>query len=140
MSHHPVILTMRTIVIWQRNIYIMYLLPLFLIMVWIPLLYFLEESLHFLVFGQALDPGFPGCFLVNERGTLYVCFVLIMVFETGDLSLFHSIVNPLTYSTVILSLTLYKAVGQFRYANSALMIVLFRDGKVFFGDSWIGVI
>jgi len=106
-----IILTMRTIVIWRRSRVIMILLPLLLVCFWVPLLWFLNEALSSLVFAPPPREGLPGCFLASQKNILFVCFILIMGFET-----------------VILALTLIKAVGHFRQANSTLVLVLFRDG------------
>jgi hypothetical protein len=77
-----VILTMRTIVIWRHNRVISFLLPAILAAFWIPLLYFLNEALSSLVFGPAPRPDLPGCFLVTQKNILFVCFIIIMCFET----------------------------------------------------------
>ena len=83
-----VILTMRTIVIWRHNRVIFFLLPTILAALWIPLLYFLNEALSSLVFGPAPRPDLPGCFLVTQKNILFLCFIIIMCFETCGFNIF----------------------------------------------------
>lgn len=85
LPNETVILTMRTIVIWRRSREITFLLPILLICFWIPLLWFLNEALSSLVFAPPPRPGLPGCFLESQKNILFVCFILILGFETGML-------------------------------------------------------
>jgi hypothetical protein len=128
-ASQPVILTMRTIVIWRPNKNVLYLLPLLLVLFWGPFFYFLYESLVALVFSPPPRPDLPGCFLFSEKNVLYLCFVLIMGFESGAQS--RSLPSGrLNLSAVVVALTLYKAIGQLRQINSALVVILFRDGEL----------
>jgi hypothetical protein len=74
---------MRTIVIWRRTRAISILLPLLLVCFWVPLLWFLNEALSSLVFAPPPRADLPGCFLASQKNILFVCFILIMGYETG---------------------------------------------------------
>jgi len=106
-----VILAMRTWVIWGRNKNIAWGLGILLVALWVPLFFFLNEALTSLVFTIPPNPNTPGCFLLKQKNILFVCFILIMTFET-----------------VVLTLTLIKGLEHFRAATSPLVTVLYRDG------------
>jgi len=108
-----IILAMRTWVIWSRDRRVALGLGLLLVLLWIPVFFFLNEALSSLVFTVPPKLNTPGCFLASQKNILYVVFILIMIFET-----------------VILTLTLIKGLEHFKKASSPLVTVLYRDGML----------
>ncbi|THH27200.1 hypothetical protein EUX98_g6988 [Antrodiella citrinella] len=104
------ILVMRTWVIWNRSVYIGSALIIGLIVCWIPVFYFLAQSLNSLVFA---DPPIrtPGCFLHSQKNILFVVFLIITGFES-----------------VILVLTLIRFTPHWRRKKTALIETIYRDG------------
>ncbi|KZT33909.1 hypothetical protein SISSUDRAFT_365799 [Sistotremastrum suecicum HHB10207 ss-3] len=105
------ILTMRTCVIWAGNKTVQYALITIFIVLWAPLLYFLNDALSSLVFTTPPNPGTPGCFLLTQKNILFAVFIIVM-----------------SYETIIMTLTVIKGVTHFRQASSPLVVVLYRDG------------
>jgi len=105
------ILARRTWAIWAQSRTIGGVLIAALITFWIPMFYFLSQSLNSLVFTMAPDPSLPGCFLASQKNILFVVFILITSFET-----------------LVLILTLTSFIPFYREKKTQLIQVLFRDG------------
>lgn len=88
--------------IWSRDKRVAYGLGTLLVLLWVPVFFFLNEALSSLVCEYAAlllrgkeklmyestvtvppNPNTPGCFLASQKAILYVVFILIMGFETG---------------------------------------------------------
>ncbi|KAH8103918.1 hypothetical protein BXZ70DRAFT_923349 [Cristinia sonorae] len=105
------ILVMRTWVIWSRNRTIGLTLLTGLIVCWIPVFYFLAQSLNSLVFVDPPNPNTPGCFLHTQKNILFVVWIIITGFES-----------------LILSLTLIRFAPTWRRKRTALLQIIYRDG------------
>jgi len=105
------ILARRTWAIWAQSPIMGGFLITALIVFWIPVFYFLQDSLNSLVFSTAPSPTIAGCFLASQKNILFVVFILITCFET-----------------LILVLTLTTFAPFYRQKKTHLIQVLYRDG------------
>ncbi|KAK7687653.1 hypothetical protein QCA50_008868 [Cerrena zonata] len=82
-----------------------------LVCFWIPVFFFLQESLNSLVFTTPPEPDLAGCFLKTQKNILFIVFIIISSFET-----------------LILVLTLIRFAPHARYQKTSLIKVIYRDG------------
>ena len=107
-NHTPVILVVRTWAIWGRRTSIGVVLSICITIIYVFVAYFLNSFLHsmrcelevhsisrkfeltdspFLIveIAQDISAGLRGCIITASGNTVYLCFVLILSFETSKL-------------------------------------------------------
>jgi len=105
------ILVMRTWVIWNRSAYMGATLISGLVLAWVPVFYFLAQSLNSLVFADPPAPHIAGCYLHSQKNILFAVFLIITGFES-----------------IILILTLIRFAPNWRRKKTALISIIYRDG------------
>ncbi|PFH47304.1 hypothetical protein AMATHDRAFT_6910 [Amanita thiersii Skay4041] len=109
-----VILTIRTWALWGKDWRLSVILPIFFCGCFVPVFILLNVFLNSLTFTPLPIPGTVGCFVTGANPILSVCYILLMVYETGILFLM-----------VIRGLAAYKQGG-----DSKLARVVYRDERV----------
>ncbi|TCD65030.1 hypothetical protein EIP91_003307 [Steccherinum ochraceum] len=105
------ILVMRTWVIWNRNRMVGLALVTGLVLCWVPVFYFLAQSLNSLVFADPPAPGLTGCYLHSQKNILFAVFLTVTGFES-----------------IILILTLIRFAPGWKRKRTALIHTIYRDG------------
>jgi len=110
------ILVFRTWAFWNRDRRLAIGLLAFLTLLGLPAAIFTYVGLDPVEFGPSPSPEVEGCWLTKKPQTIiFIEYILIVIFES-----------------VILALTVYKGMQQFRYGSSNLAVTLFRDGVIFY--------
>ncbi|KDR84624.1 hypothetical protein GALMADRAFT_262781 [Galerina marginata CBS 339.88] len=76
-----VILTLRAWAVWNRNSVLTVVLLVLSCAIWIPLAVFEGGFLSSLKLGPPPYPGFSGCFIVGANNDVFVCILLLMVWN-----------------------------------------------------------
>ncbi|KAG7086812.1 hypothetical protein E1B28_002736 [Marasmius oreades] len=79
------ILTIRLWAVWERSFWVGIGLVGFFFACWVPCCVFMASFLGAVKFGTPPIPDFWGCFIVGGSEIIYMCWVLIMVYDTGTL-------------------------------------------------------
>ncbi|KAA1472912.1 hypothetical protein DENSPDRAFT_881622 [Dentipellis sp. KUC8613] len=108
-----IILIFRTWAIWEKDKRIGYSMGVLFVVAWIIMSVYLNKFLKSMEFMpiQLISPNLRGCFVTKVNGTLYICYVM-----------------SLSYETLIVCLTLIRGFQHFRITNSPLIYSLYRDG------------
>ncbi|KAF8632903.1 hypothetical protein AX17_004749, partial [Amanita inopinata Kibby_2008] len=125
-----IILTIRTWALWGKDWRLSIALPIFSAACFVPTLAMLHIFLDSLEFTPQPIRGTAGCFVTRADPILSYCYVLLMVYETGQYPL-QRIYRPLTrmVTTGILILMSIRAFISYRRGrNSELLTVIYRDG------------
>ncbi|ESK86887.1 hypothetical protein Moror_3404 [Moniliophthora roreri MCA 2997] len=80
-----IILTIRLWAVWQRSIPVAVGLAVFFLGCWVPCFIFLNEFLNSMAFTVPLLPHFRGCYISGASQILYMCWVLMVIYDTGEL-------------------------------------------------------
>ncbi|KAF9266799.1 hypothetical protein L218DRAFT_996361 [Marasmius fiardii PR-910] len=108
-----IVLTLRVWAVWKRNISVAIGLVLFLVACWTPCTILIEQFLHIMEFN---DVKLRGCFLVRGSETFYLCWVMLMVYDTGTFVLIF-----------IPGVKAYQRNGR-----SELVRTIYQDGVIYF--------
>ncbi|EKM52271.1 uncharacterized protein PHACADRAFT_211543 [Phanerochaete carnosa HHB-10118-sp] len=109
------ILVWRTYAIWQKSKKIMWTVGIvwtIVVLANIPILTIFTRSLNF---GPQPLPQIPGCNLVNASDIAFGSFFSVLLMEI-----------------VVVTLTVYKGVQDVRRSSSALVLIMYRDGVLYF--------
>ncbi|KAF9260246.1 hypothetical protein L218DRAFT_872850, partial [Marasmius fiardii PR-910] len=108
-----IILALRVWALWERRLIVAIGLVVFFCSCWVPFFVFLAQFLSAMKFTTPALPNFRGCLIASGSPILYLCWVCIMVYDTGILLLM-----------LIPGIAVYKTRGR-----SELAKTIYRDGK-----------
>ncbi|KAF9465496.1 hypothetical protein BDZ94DRAFT_1253950 [Collybia nuda] len=111
-----VILLLRTYALWGRNRIILVILTTLLVGIYITVIVILTIFIRSVKYGNPPLPIISGCYDVEGSDILFVVFVLLLLNET-----------------IVFTLTMWVGVKRYRHAHNPLVVVLYRDGILFFG-------
>ncbi|KAG7089134.1 hypothetical protein E1B28_010842 [Marasmius oreades] len=110
------ILALRVWAVWKRSIPVGIGLSVWFLGCWIPCFVFLGKFLGAMEFAIAPFTKFRGCFISGGSNILYVCWVLLMIYDAGTLVMI-----------------LIPGVGAFRRGGrSELVRTVYRDGVIYY--------
>ncbi|KAF9256492.1 hypothetical protein L218DRAFT_881608 [Marasmius fiardii PR-910] len=107
-----IILTLRIWAVWRRSIPVGVGLVVFFLACWVPGYILLAQFLSSMEFALPPIPSFRGCFISGGSDILYLCWVLMMVYDAGALVMI-----------LIPTVTAYRSEGR-----SGLIKTVYRDG------------
>lgn len=87
MAISEIILSFRVWVIWQRSKVLAVALPVFFLACWVPTIFFEDLVLNSIAFGDAPYSPHSGCFITGGKGITYICWIFLLVYESGLLML-----------------------------------------------------
>lgn len=87
---------------------------------------------HFLVDGEPPLPVIRGCFDVAGSEILFVAFLLLIVYEISKPQTIFIANFNLRFIAVFV-LTMWVGVKRYRHTHNQFIVVLYRDGIVYFG-------
>jgi len=107
---------MRTYAVWEKSKRIAWSLTAVLLVIGISALVFIAKSFRDVHFKPSPAPIIlPGCFLVQANRLIWLDFFVLTLFET-----------------LILGLTLYKIIRDWKDRGSDLAGIIYRDGIAFY--------
>ena len=80
-------------------------------------------------------PTFTGCNIIGGNPIIFFSFVMLIMFETSEISRFSGSRVFLTmelYTQVIVFMTAFRGYRQFKGSKSPLVATLVRDGILFY--------
>ncbi|KAF9259422.1 hypothetical protein L218DRAFT_947647 [Marasmius fiardii PR-910] len=80
-----ILLTLRIWAVWKRSIPVAIGLIVFFLACWVPCYALLAKFLSAMEFTTLPLPNFRGCFISGGSNILYLCWVLLMVYDSGTL-------------------------------------------------------
>ncbi|KAL4266701.1 DUF6533 domain-containing protein [Pleurotus pulmonarius] len=118
-----VIFTMRTWTLWKTKRWSGIALVAFYLSCWVPLLFIFGKYLtHANVFSVRLPQyEYAACILDPGNGNVYLCWILVLVYDTGTM--------------ILMAVAGAKSYTQFHGrsgASSALVRTLYRDGIIYY--------
>ncbi|KAF9260245.1 hypothetical protein L218DRAFT_872841, partial [Marasmius fiardii PR-910] len=114
-----IILTVRVWAVWERRFVVAIGLVIFLFACWVPAFIFIAQFLNAMRFTIPPLPNLRGCFIAGGSSVFYLCWVCLMVYDTG-----------------IFLLMLIPGVSAYRRGGrSELVKTIYRDGKIRYGSS-----
>ncbi|KAA1476592.1 hypothetical protein DENSPDRAFT_874719 [Dentipellis sp. KUC8613] len=110
-----IILIYRTYAVWGKPKMFGYALGLLLMVAWIVEIVYMEKNIRSMESPPASTvlPGLPGCFVKKINHTLIVSWTTVLGFET-----------------IIIGLTMIKALQNLKQTSSPLLYVIFRDSAL----------
>ncbi|EEB92982.1 hypothetical protein MPER_08428, partial [Moniliophthora perniciosa FA553] len=111
-----IVLTLRLWAVWRRSIPIAIGLAVFFLGCWVPCFVLLNQFLESMTFAIPPLPHFRGCFISGGSHILYMCWVLMMIYDTGTLIMI-----------IIPGIRAYRMGG-----SSELLNVVYRDGAIYY--------
>jgi len=110
------VLVFRTWAIWGRNSKLAVGLLLLLCVLAIPTAFFAYGGLVHIEFGPSPSQDLESCWMTkNPNKVLFIDYIMIVIFES-----------------IILGLTVYKGIPDFRNSTSNLVVTLYRDGVLYY--------
>lgn len=110
-----VILALRLWAVWRKSLKIAVGLSLFFLACWVANFVVMGIFLNSMAFAKSPFP-YPGCFIVAGSHILAVCWILLMVYDAGNLVMM-----------VIPGFAAYRTGG-----SSQLVRVVYRDGVIYY--------
>ncbi|TFK33421.1 hypothetical protein BDQ12DRAFT_691078 [Crucibulum laeve] len=103
-------LSLRTLAVWQRDKYLAVGLSIFFVAVWGAAAVVLSIFLRSMTFTILTYPFFTGCLNDGGNSILYVVWILLMVYDTVNLTLMtiSAVKNRQPCSTTALTTTVYR--------------------------------
>ncbi|KAG7089065.1 hypothetical protein E1B28_010775 [Marasmius oreades] len=117
LSPLPVILALRVWAVWKKSILVGVGLGVYFLACWVPCYVFLGQFLSAMEFAILPYPQFRGCFISGGSHVIYLCWVLLMIYDIGTL--------------VMILVPGFKAYR--RGGRSELVKTVYRDGVVYYG-------
>ncbi|KAG7089291.1 hypothetical protein E1B28_010989 [Marasmius oreades] len=111
-----IVLTLRLWAVWERSIPVGIGLLLFFLACWVPCFVVLTRFLNAMEFATLPFPDIRGCFIAGGSDILYLCWVLLMVYETGTLVMI-----------LIPGVAAYQRGGR-----SELVRAVYQDGVIYY--------
>ncbi|KAF9255053.1 hypothetical protein L218DRAFT_379338 [Marasmius fiardii PR-910] len=111
-----IILLLRVWAIWKRSFPVAIGLVTFLLACWVPCSIFLGKFLNAMEFAILPFPNFRGCFISGGNHILYVCWVLVMVYDAGTLVMI-----------LIPGVDAYRRQGRSEFVKA-----VYRDGVIYY--------
>ncbi|KAG7089069.1 hypothetical protein E1B28_010779 [Marasmius oreades] len=111
-----ILLTLRVWAVWERSTPVAIGLVVYFLACWVPCYVFLAQFLSAMEFAVLPFPNFRGCFISGGSHVLYLCWVLLMVYDTGTLIMI-----------LIPGISAYRRGGR-----SELVKTVYRDGVVYY--------
>uniref|UniRef100_A0A0W0FE00 DUF6533 domain-containing protein n=1 Tax=Moniliophthora roreri TaxID=221103 RepID=A0A0W0FE00_MONRR len=110
------VLTLRLWAVWRRSTPIAIGLAIFFLGCWVPCFVLLNQFLKSMTFAVPPLPHFRGCFISGGSHILYMCWVLMMIYDTGTLIMI-----------IIPGIRAYRLGG-----SSELLNAVYRDGVIYY--------
>ncbi|KAF9260180.1 hypothetical protein L218DRAFT_962804 [Marasmius fiardii PR-910] len=111
-----IVLTLRVWAVWKRSIAVAIGLVVFFLACWVPCYVLFAEFLSATKFAILPLPDFRGCFIAGGSHILYLCWVLMMVYDTGTLVMI-----------LIPGVAAYRRGGR-----SELVKTVYQDGVIYY--------
>ncbi|KAJ8085514.1 hypothetical protein PM082_004332 [Marasmius tenuissimus] len=111
-----VLLAIRLWAVWERKISATIIILVFFLGCWIPSFVFFSSFIDATKFAASPLPQFRGCFVSGGNDMVYLCWVLLMVYNTGALIMI-----------VIPGFSAYRIGGK-----SKLVKAVYRDGVIYY--------
>ncbi|KAE9392240.1 hypothetical protein BT96DRAFT_979524 [Gymnopus androsaceus JB14] len=100
-----VILTMRTWALWGQNIKLTIGLPIFFLCCWVPNFYIMQRFLDTQTYMASPFPNQVGCVILGGQPVLFLCWIILMIYEAGITYYIYLFVLSIVNVVVILSLS-----------------------------------
>ncbi|KAJ8088358.1 hypothetical protein PM082_022431 [Marasmius tenuissimus] len=111
-----ILLTLRLWAVWKRSIPVAFGLVAFFLGCWIPCYILFNTFLNSTQFANPPLPHFRGCFISGGSHILYLCWVLMMVYDSGTLIMI-----------------LIPGIAAFRLGGSSELVkAVYRDGVMYY--------
>ncbi|KAG7089126.1 hypothetical protein E1B28_010834 [Marasmius oreades] len=111
-----IVLTLRVWAVWKRSIPVAIGLVVFFLACWVPCYVLFAQFLSATEFAILPLPNFRGCFIAGGSHILYLCWVLMMVYDTGTLVMI-----------LIPGVAAYRRGGR-----SELVRTVYQDGVIYY--------
>ncbi|KLO20133.1 hypothetical protein SCHPADRAFT_934741 [Schizopora paradoxa] len=110
-----VVLVIRTYAIWEQNKLVLFILTSQQTAVVALSIYYVNKSIALITFIPSPAPHIVACLPISTGSKLFVTYFCVMISEL-----------------IVLILSLYKGLHQWRYESTPLVRTLYRDGVLYF--------
>ncbi|KAJ8085930.1 hypothetical protein PM082_004749 [Marasmius tenuissimus] len=112
-----ILLTLRLWAVWKRSVPVAIGLVVFFLGCWVPCYILFNTFLNATEFANPPLPHFRGCFISGGSHILYLCWVLMMIYDSGTLIMI-----------------LIPGIAAFRMGGSSELVkAVYRDGVIYYG-------